>query len=91
MKVQNDSNVERALRFQRDINHCLAQYDEVYKDLTRNQKQLLITDFITKAPRPQGVNVPISNIESEQIISSDESDIEPVTKKRLTVIDDSDE
>ncbi|UYV68152.1 TIGD1 [Cordylochernes scorpioides] len=45
--MQNDTNVERALRFQRDINRCLAQYEEVYKDLTKNSKQLLITDFIT--------------------------------------------
>ncbi|UYV68171.1 hypothetical protein LAZ67_5003240 [Cordylochernes scorpioides] len=44
--MQNDTNVERALRFQRDINRSLAQYEEVYKDLTKNSKQLLITDFI---------------------------------------------
>ncbi|XP_067133889.1 tigger transposable element-derived protein 1-like [Centruroides vittatus] len=80
--VQNDSNVERAFRFQRNINHCLAQYNEIYKDLTRNQKQMLITDFITKFPR--AVNVSTSNIKSAQIISTDESDLEPVTKKRLT-------
>ena len=43
--IQNDTN-ERALRFQRDINRCLAQYEEIYKDLTKNSKQLLITDFI---------------------------------------------
>ncbi|UYV71214.1 hypothetical protein LAZ67_8002211 [Cordylochernes scorpioides] len=45
--MQNDTNVERASRFKRDINRCLAQYEEVYKDLTKNSKQLLITDFIT--------------------------------------------
>ncbi|XP_056631461.1 zinc finger protein 585A-like [Diorhabda sublineata] len=37
--IQNDTNVEMALRFQRDINHCLVQYEEVYKDLTKNSWQ----------------------------------------------------
>ena len=40
--IQNDTNVERALRFQRDINRCLAQYEEVYKDLKKNSKQFFI-------------------------------------------------
>lgn len=69
--IQNDTNVERALRFQRDINRCLAQYEEVHKDLTKNSKQLLITDFITTS---QNVNISASNIESAQITSSDESE-----------------
>ena len=37
--IQNDKNVERALRFQSNINRCLAQYEEVYKDLTKISKQ----------------------------------------------------
>ena len=36
--IQNDTNVKRALRFQRDINRCLAQYEKVYKDLTKKSK-----------------------------------------------------
>ncbi|UYV77478.1 hypothetical protein LAZ67_15001178 [Cordylochernes scorpioides] len=87
--MQNDTNVERALRFQRDINRCLAQYEEVYKDLTKNSKQLLITDFITIS---HNVNISASNIESAQITSSDESEFEPsIPKKRMRVISDSDE
>lgn len=87
--IQNDTNVERALRFQRDINRCLAQYEEVYKDLTKNSKQLLITDFITIS---HNVNISASNIESAQITSSDESEFEPsIPKKRMRVISDSDE
>nr|XP_022921016.1 tigger transposable element-derived protein 1-like [Onthophagus taurus] len=87
--IQNDTNVERALRFQRDINRCLAQYEEVYKDLTKNSKQLLITDFITNS---HNVNISASNIESAQITSSDESEFEPsIPKKRMRVISDSDE
>ena len=43
---QHDPNVERALRFQRAINESLNQYEEVYKDLTKNKSQLLITDFL---------------------------------------------
>ncbi|UYV72509.1 hypothetical protein LAZ67_9003463 [Cordylochernes scorpioides] len=77
--MQNDTNVERALRFQRDINRCLAQYEE----------QLLITDFITIS---HNVNISASNIESAQITSSDESEFEPsIPKKRMRVISDSDE
>lgn len=76
--IQNDTNVERALRFQRDINRCLAQYEEVYKDLTKNSKQLLITDFITIS---HNVNISAPNIESAQITSSDESEFKPSIPK----------
>ncbi|UYV76545.1 hypothetical protein LAZ67_14001088 [Cordylochernes scorpioides] len=77
--MQNDTNVERALRFQCDINHCLAQYEE----------KLLITDFITIS---HNVNISASNIESAQITSSDESQFEPsIPKKRMRVISDSDQ
>ena len=87
--IQNDANVERALRFQCDINRCLAQYEEVYKDLTKNSKQLLITDFITIS---QNVNISASNIESSQITSSDESEFQhSIPKKRMRVMSDSDE
>ena len=77
--VQNDTNVERALRFKRGINRCLAQYEEVYKDLTKNSKQLLITDFITTSPN---VNISASNIESAQITWSDESEFQPSLPKK---------
>ncbi|UYV66899.1 TTC14 [Cordylochernes scorpioides] len=60
--MQNDTNVERALRFQPDINRCLAQYEEVYKDLTKNSKQLLITDFITISHNLQSFNVKGANV-----------------------------
>ncbi|UYV61472.1 TIGD1 [Cordylochernes scorpioides] len=87
--MQNDTNVERALRFQRDINRCSAQHEEVYIDLTKNSKQLLITDFITIS---HNVNISASNIESAQMTSSDESEFEPsILKKRMRVISDSDE
>ncbi|UYV72548.1 hypothetical protein LAZ67_9003644 [Cordylochernes scorpioides] len=43
--MQNDTNVERALRFQRDINRCLAQCEEVYKDLTKNSKNIYRRDI----------------------------------------------
>lgn len=84
--VQNDPNVERALLFQRNINKCLTQYEEVYKDLTKNQTQLLITDFITKVQRSEIASYS-SNNESElhQILSSDESDIIVNRKKKRRV------
>lgn len=59
------------------------------RDLTKNSKQLLITDFITTS---QNVNISASNIESAQITSSDESEFQPsIPKKRMRVISDSDE
>ncbi|KAG7196833.1 hypothetical protein KM043_017594 [Ampulex compressa] len=84
--LQNDPNVERALLFQRDINKRLTQYEEVYKDLIKNETQLLITDFTTKV-RPSEVVSNSSNIEleSHQPLLSDESDIIPIRNKRLRV------
>jgi len=46
--LQNDPNVEWVLRFHRDKNQCLAQYEDEYKNITKNQTQTKITDFITK-------------------------------------------
>ena len=83
------TNVERALRFQRYINRCLAQYEEVYKDLTKNSKHLLITDFISTS---QNVSISAPNIESAQITSSNESEFQPsIPKNRMRVISNSDE
>ena len=62
----------------------LIQYEEVYKDLTKNQTQLLITDFITKSRRSEIVpNSSTIEPESHQILSSNESDIIPIRKKTL--------
>lgn len=84
--LQYDTNVERALRFQRDISKCLNQYEEVYKDLTKKPTQLLITDFITKSRRSEIFpNSSTIEPESHQELSSDESDIIPIRKKRLIV------
>lgn len=62
--LQIDPNVERALQFQRNINKLLIQYEEDYKNLTRNASQLLITDFITKSNRSEIVSN-LSAIEPE--------------------------
>lgn len=60
----------------RDVNKCLTQYDEVYKDLTKNQTQLLMTDFIIKSRRSEIVpNSSTIEPESHQVLSSEESDI----------------
>uniref|UniRef100_T1HY07 Uncharacterized protein n=1 Tax=Rhodnius prolixus TaxID=13249 RepID=T1HY07_RHOPR len=80
------NHFERALLFQRNINKCLTQYEELYEDLTKNQTQLLITDFITKVQRSEIASYS-SNNESElhQILSSDESDIIVNRKKKRRV------
>ncbi|GFS38285.1 tigger transposable element-derived protein 1 [Nephila pilipes] len=44
---QNDPHLDRALRFQRNMNECLNEYEELYNVLTKNKSQSLITNFIS--------------------------------------------
>lgn len=43
--VQNSSNVE----WSQSVNYYSSECDEVYKDLIKNSKQMLITYFIIKS------------------------------------------
>ncbi|GFV92695.1 uncharacterized protein TNCV_1375451 [Trichonephila clavipes] len=43
--IQNDNDVERALKFQRDLKFCIG-YRELYKELVPSQS--LITDYLVK-------------------------------------------
>ncbi|XP_066251421.1 tigger transposable element-derived protein 1-like [Euwallacea similis] len=89
--LQYDTNVERALRFQRDLSKCLNQYEEVYKNLAKKPTQLLITDFTTKSCRSEiFLNSSTIKPESHEEISSDESHITPIKKKRLIVLESDD-
>lgn len=72
-----DTNVERALKFQRDINKLLSQYEEVYKDMTKNKPQLLISDFFSEKSHGTTSRINTSPIERESneiVLSSDESE-----------------
>ena len=89
--LENDPNVERTLQFQRDINKCLAQYEQVRKDLNKSQRQILITDFITKSRQYKIVPNPSNTAtESHKVLSRDASDILPIRKKRLYISYDND-
>ncbi|GFU24806.1 uncharacterized protein TNCV_5008891 [Trichonephila clavipes] len=44
--IQNDNDVERALKFQRDLKFCMSGYRELYKELVPSQS--LITDYLVK-------------------------------------------
>lgn len=75
--------------FQRDINQCLTQYDEVYKNLTKNQTQLLITDLIAEALQSDIVsNSSTNESESHRILSSDGNDI-PTIRKEILIVHES--
>ncbi|UYV78347.1 hypothetical protein LAZ67_16001030 [Cordylochernes scorpioides] len=43
--IQNDNDVERALKFQRDLKFCMSGYRELYKELVK-PSQRLITDYL---------------------------------------------
>ncbi|XP_054747303.1 tigger transposable element-derived protein 1-like [Anastrepha obliqua] len=43
--ITNDSNVERAAQFQRELNSCMARYKELYKEVARIGEQRLITEY----------------------------------------------
>ncbi|UYV65545.1 hypothetical protein LAZ67_3004659 [Cordylochernes scorpioides] len=45
--IQNDNDVERALKFQRDLKFCMSGYRELYKELVK-PSQRLITDYLVK-------------------------------------------
>ncbi|GFW75504.1 uncharacterized protein TNCV_4426871 [Trichonephila clavipes] len=47
--IQNDNDVERALKFQRDLKFCMSGYRELYKELVPSQS--LITDYLVKAKK----------------------------------------
>ncbi|GFT02826.1 tigger transposable element-derived protein 1 [Nephila pilipes] len=86
---QNDPHLDRALRFQRNMNECLNEYEELYNVLTKNKSQSLITNFISMSGRNE-INPNRSTTETasnEIILSSDESEIIQTRKRRRPVVE----
>ncbi|GFU01250.1 tigger transposable element-derived protein 1 [Nephila pilipes] len=86
---QNDPHLDRALRFQRNMNECLNEYEELYNVLTKNKSQSLITNFISISRRNE-INPNRSTTETasnEIILSSDESEIIQTRKRRRPVVE----
>lgn len=72
-----DTNVERSLKFQKELRSCMSRYRDVYKQLTnRPSSQKLITDFIV--PKNKSIEI---------LSSSDESDFGPIRHKKMRVLD----
>ncbi|KAK9710290.1 Tc5 transposase DNA-binding domain [Popillia japonica] len=65
----NDTNSERALKFQRELHKCMSGYREFHKQLVKSSSQSLITDFIV-ARKPLTEHKPAVGVNS----SSDKSD-----------------
>ncbi|GFU08978.1 uncharacterized protein TNCV_1318521 [Trichonephila clavipes] len=81
--IQNDNDVERALKFQRDLKFCMSGYRELYKELVPSQS--LITDYLVKEKKITEVPEEALPCRSDDVIlsSSDESDLAPIHKRAL--------
>ncbi|UYV63176.1 hypothetical protein LAZ67_2003360 [Cordylochernes scorpioides] len=80
--IQNDNDVERALKFQRDLKFCMSGYRELYKELVKSP-QRLITDYLVKEKKITEVPKEALPCRSDDVIlsSSDESDLAPIHKR----------
>lgn len=91
-----DPDLERALKFQRNLQTCMAGYQELCKKLEKPKTQRLITDFLIKKQTSENVNnKPESSLDSNSSdvldISTDESNFCPVGNKRSRLLSSSDE
>ncbi|XP_054734693.1 tigger transposable element-derived protein 1-like [Anastrepha obliqua] len=91
---QHDPDEERAAKFQRELKSLMASYRELYKGLSRNQTQSLMTDFLPKTTElstqePRDDNPETISQDDEQNNSSDDSDI-LVLRKRMRLLSESD-
>ncbi|UYV73357.1 hypothetical protein LAZ67_10002836 [Cordylochernes scorpioides] len=82
--IQNDNEVERALKFQRDLKFCMSGYRELYKELVK-PSQRLITDYLVKEKKITEVPKEALPCRSDDVIlsSSDESDLAPIHKRAI--------
>ncbi|UYV76721.1 hypothetical protein LAZ67_14001873 [Cordylochernes scorpioides] len=86
--IQNDNDVERALKFQSDLKFCMSGYRELYKKLVK-PSQRLITDYLVKEKKITEVPKEALPCRSDDVIlsSSDESDLAPIHKRVRTLSD----
>ena len=95
--LTHDPDVERALKFQRDLQICTARYQETYKQLAKQKTQQRITDYliIRNSTTQDDNNKQKSSLDSNTLdvldISSDESNFCPVGHKRARLLSSSDE
>ncbi|UYV73828.1 hypothetical protein LAZ67_11001043 [Cordylochernes scorpioides] len=86
--IQNDNDVECALKFQRDMKFCMSGYRELYKELVK-PSQRLITDYLVKEKKITEVPKEALPCRFDDVIlsSSDESDLAPIHKRVRTLSD----
>ena len=95
--LTHDPDVERALKFQRDLQICTAGYQERYKQLAKQKTQKRITDYLImrNSTTQDDNNKQKSSLDSNTLdvldISSDESNFCPVGHKRARLLSSSDE
>lgn len=87
--LTNNHIIERAVKFQSDLQSCIARYKELYKELSKVGSQRTIPEFAIKINKPVSEAVsdsqlPINAVEDDvRSISTDESDFEPTQHKRM--------
>lgn len=93
--LAHDPDMERALKFQRNLQFCVAGYRELYKQLEKPKKQQLITDFMPSTNPTEAINDDrSSSFESNTTILldiSDESNFGVVSNKRARLLSSDDE
>jgi len=96
--LNHDPELERALKFQQDLNIYTAGYKELYKTLAKQKMQKKITDFLIRKDSNDVNNSNnkdktflASNVLGASDISSDESDFCSLTHKRGRKLSSSDE
>ena len=92
---REDVNVDRGLKFQQAVNDQLKQYEEFYKYMTnKNKQQRLISEFFPKYNSQQTLTTTNSvngeEKSNEIILSSDESEIIQLRKRKHMVKSHSD-
>lgn len=88
--IINDTNHERAFKFQREFKQCISGYIELHKKLVGEKKkseQTLITNYITK--RRKSIQIDAGST-THSISSEEGSDFEPRRKshRRISYSDD---
>lgn len=94
--IINDTNSERAFRFQRELKKSISGYEELHKELVddiRKSEQTLITNWIVRKRKSTQNNdeIDVDSTTAHTIPSEEDSDFEPYRKsqRKLSYSDDS--
>lgn len=83
--LANDHINERAVKFQSDLQSCMARYKELYKEISKVGSQRSIAEFAVKIIKPvEPENADVLSI------CSDETNVEPVQRERPCLLSETD-